>query len=115
MLRWSHGIRQGDSKQMKGKKGISTVVFVLLYYNFMYENDNDALIEEPDQWVMVDFKKWRSRGYSKSTAAYTTSLASNTTNTTSTTSNVTAPVIFTEVISMKLVQKVYPTKTLFQT
>ena len=53
------------------------------------------LAEEPDQLVMTDFKKWRSRDFPKSTATYTAPIAgktTNTTNITSTTSNITAPV-----------------------
>ena len=89
-------------KNMKGKKGTNTIGFayqnikmindVLLYYACMYKNDNDALSEKPDQWVIADFKKLRSRGCPKNATTYTVSQAGNTTNTTSTTSNVTAPV-----------------------
>ena len=90
-------------KKMKHKKGTSSIAGftnvmlklindVLLYYNFHYENDDDTLVEEPSQWVMRDFRKWRSTGCPKSAATYIVSLASNSTNTTSQTSNVTAPV-----------------------
>ena len=50
----------------------------------MYQNDDDVMAEEPDQWVMAHFKKWRSRDYPTSTAAYNASLADTTTTTTAT-------------------------------
>ena len=77
----------------KRKDRINTVGFkdqrinlinnVILYYDFVCQNDNDVVAEEPDQWVMAAFKKQRSRGCPKSTATYTTSLAGNVTKTTS--------------------------------
>ena len=102
-------------KKMKHKKGSSRVdAFtegklklvndVLLYYSFLYQDDEDALAEEPSQWVMGDFRKWRSRGCRKSTAAYTASLADNSTNTTSQTSKVTVPVTVSQT---KLEKDVY--------
>ena len=39
------------------------------------------MAENPDQWVMEDFKDWRDNGFPTSTAAYTASLACNTTTT----------------------------------
>ena len=90
-------------KKMKGKKGnsridaftgvkLKLVNDVLLYYNFLYQDDADALVEEPVQLVAEQFRKWKSRGYPLCTDAYNASRAGNSTTTTSQTSNVTAPV-----------------------
>ena len=90
-------------KKIKRKKCNSSIVAftdaklklvndVLLYYNFLYQDDKDALVEEPNQWVKGEFRKWKRRGYSLSTATYNASQAGNSSNTTSQTSNVTTPV-----------------------
>ena len=89
---------------MKQKKGntsvdgftegkLNLVNNVLLYYNFLYQDDEDALVEEPIQWVKGNFRKWKSRGYPLSTDAYNALQVGNNTNTNTTlqTSNATAP------------------------
>ena len=46
---------------------------VLLYYNFLYKDNEKKLAEEPNQWVRRDFNKWKTQGYPLSTSAYTAS------------------------------------------
>ena len=53
---------------------------VLLYYNFLYQNDKDALTEDPTQWNKAAFRKWKSRGYPLNTDAYNVSHAGNIAN-----------------------------------
>ena len=66
---------------------------VLLYHNFLCQDDKDALVEDPVQWAKADFTKWKSNGYPLSTNALNASRVSNNanTNTTLQASNVTAP------------------------
>ena len=53
---------------------------VLLYYTFLYQDDEDALAEDPTQWDKGDYRKWKSRGYPLSTDAYNASQAGNNVN-----------------------------------
>eukprot|EP00751_Fragilariopsis_kerguelensis_P043066 CAMPEP_0171022430 /NCGR_PEP_ID=MMETSP0736-20130129/31416_1 /TAXON_ID=186038 /ORGANISM="Fragilariopsis kerguelensis, Strain L26-C5" /LENGTH=82 /DNA_ID=CAMNT_0011461241 /DNA_START=396 /DNA_END=644 /DNA_ORIENTATION=+ len=43
---------------------------VLLCYHFMRKNNDKVIVENPDHWVMEDFKDWRVNGYPTSTADY---------------------------------------------
>ena len=81
-------------KNMKLKKGdnrvdafsdwhLKLIKDVLLYYHFLYQDDEDDLAEDPTQWDNGDFTKWKSRGYSLSADAYNALRAGNNTNTTS--------------------------------
>mmetsp|Transcript_48319 Transcript_48319/g.54067 ORF Transcript_48319/g.54067 Transcript_48319/m.54067 type:complete len:93 (-) Transcript_48319:482-760(-) len=44
---------------------------VLLCYHFMRKNNDKVIVENPDHWVMEDFKDWRVNGYPTSTAVGT--------------------------------------------
>ena len=39
---------------------------VLLYYNFLYKDNEENLAEEPDQWTKRDFNKWKTPRLSSS-------------------------------------------------
>ena len=62
---------------------------VLLDYNFLYQDDKDSLVEDPTQWDIAAFRKWKSRGYPLNTDAYNTSKAGNNVNTANATFNAT--------------------------
>ena len=49
---------------------INLINDVLLYYQFMRNNNNEVMVENPDQWVR-EFKDWRDLGKPKSIAAFT--------------------------------------------
>ena len=53
---------------------------VRLYCNFLYQDDDNDLAEDPTQWDKADFRKWKSRGYPLSTSAYNASQAGNNVN-----------------------------------
>ena len=55
---------------------------VLLYYNVLYQDDEDTLAEDPTQWDVKAFRKWKNRGYPLSTDAYNASKSGSTTNVT---------------------------------
>ena len=87
-------------RNMKTKKGNNRVnVFnerklklvndVSLYYNFLYQDDKDALAEDPTQWNIAAFKKWISRGYPLSTDASNESKTGNNVNAADATLNTT--------------------------
>ena len=63
---------------------------VLLYYTFLYQDDEDALAKDPTQWKKRNFKKWKSRGYPLSTDAYNALKAGSNTNVTLNTTNTAA-------------------------
>ena len=67
---------------------------VLLYYNFLYQDDEDALAEDFTQWDKGDFRKLKSKGFPLSTDAYNVLQTGNSfsTNTNLQTSNATAPI-----------------------
>ena len=88
-------------RNMKLKKGnnsvnalnegkLKLVNDVLLYYNFLYQDDKDALAEDPTQLDVKAFRKWKSRGYPLSTDAYNVSKTSSNTNVTLNTTNTAA-------------------------
>ena len=88
-------------KNMKLKKGnaivdaftdgkIKLVNDILLYYTFLYQDDKDALAEDPTQSDKRNFKKLKSRGYPLSTNTYNTSKAGSNTNVTLNTTNTAA-------------------------
>ena len=60
---------------------------MLLYYNFLYKDKGYAKAEDPTQWIVQEFKIWKSEGYHVSTVAYN---ASQTTNSATATLNITA-------------------------
>ena len=62
---------------------------MLLYYNFLHQNDKDTLTEDPTQWDITAFRKWKSKGYRLSTDAYNGSKAGNNVNVTNVTLNAT--------------------------
>ena len=66
---------------------------VLLYYNFLYADDEVVLAENPTQWVRSDFRQWKTLGYPVSTVALNASQTGNNanTNTNFQASNATAP------------------------
>ena len=53
---------------------------VLLYNNFLYQDDKDTLAEDPTRWDVKAFRKWKSRGYPLSTDAYNASKSGSNTN-----------------------------------
>ena len=55
---------------------------MLLYYNFLYQDDKDTLAEDPTWWDVKVFRKWKSRGYLLSTDAYNASKSGSNTNVT---------------------------------
>ena len=76
---------------MKQKKGgtsvdaftdgkLKLVNNVLLYYNFLCQDDEVADAEDPTLWVKADFRKWKSNGYPQSTEVLNAARASNTAN-----------------------------------
>ena len=50
---------------------ITSINNVLLYYQFMRNNNNEVMVENSDQWVTEDFEDWRCLGKPKSIAAFT--------------------------------------------
>ena len=62
---------------------------MFLYYNFLYQDDEDALAEDPIQWDIVVFRRWKSRGYLLSTDAYNALKAGNNINAANATLNAT--------------------------
>ena len=75
-------------KQKKGSTGVDAftdgklklVNDILLYYNSLYRDDEDTLVEDPTQWVKAKFRKWKSNGYPLSTDALNASQAVDTAN-----------------------------------
>ena len=45
-----------DSRDALNAGKLKLVNDVLLYYNFLYEDDDDALAEDSPQWDVKDFK-----------------------------------------------------------
>ena len=53
---------------------------VLLYYNFLIDDNQEVLAEDPVSWVKSDFRNWKALPRATQTTA--TQNASNTTNVT---------------------------------
>ena len=87
-------LKKGNNRVNAFNEGkLKLVNDVLLYYNFLYQDDEDALAEDPAHWDKGDFRKWKSKGYPLSIDVNNTSQAGNSSNTNTNlqTSNVTAP------------------------
>ena len=78
-------------KKMKQKKGntsvdaftdgkLKLVNNILLYYNFLCQDNEVAEAEDPTLWVKVDFRKWKSDAYPLITDALNATRAGNTAN-----------------------------------
>ena len=50
---------------------IKTINNVLLYYQFIINNNNEVMAENPDQWVEEDYNDWKYLGKPKSIAVFT--------------------------------------------
>ena len=60
--------RQKHNVSTPFKRGnIKKISNVLLYYRFMRNEDN-AMAQDPVQWVRIDFKKWRANNIGNTTA-----------------------------------------------
>ena len=72
---------------------INLINNVSLYYHFLQsDSTTKALADDPENWVVDDFKTWRDRGRHPDVASYTASLADNATNTTTSAATSTAVV-----------------------
>ena len=71
-------ITKGNSSgDALNKAKLKLVNDVLLYYNFLYADQEYAKADNPVQWIKQDFKIWKIWGYHVSTAAYNASQATN--------------------------------------
>ena len=60
---------------------LTLVTNVILYYNFLQDDNQEALAEDPVNWVKADFRKWRRNPTQTATQTTATQIASNTTTT----------------------------------
>ena len=73
-MQMTKGNSSGDALN---KAKLKLVNEVLLYYQFLYADQEYAKADDPIQWIKQDFKIWKIQGYHVSTAAYNASQAAN--------------------------------------
>ena len=76
-----------DTVDALNKSKLKLVNDILLYYHFLYKDEEYAEAEDPINWIVQESKIWKSEGYHVSTVAYN---ASQTANSATATVNITA-------------------------
>ena len=82
LIKTINSLKGIDSVDVLNKEKLKLVNDVLLYYNFLYKDKEYTKAEDPSQWIVQEFKIWKSEGYHMSTVAYNASQTANSANAT---------------------------------